>query len=66
MVLSGQVESVGTQVTHFQKGNQVYALNITRFGMYAEYTCLPENSVLALKPSTVTYIEQLTSTKPCS
>ena len=56
MVLAGEVESVGTEVTRFHKGNQVYAFNI-RCGTYAQYTCLPENSVLALKPSNVTYEE---------
>ncbi len=56
MVLAGEVESVGTEVTRFQKGNQVYAFNI-RCGTYAEYTCLPENSALAFKPFNVTYEE---------
>ena len=59
MVFAGEVESVGTEVTRFQKGNQVYAFNI-RCGTYAEYTCLPENSAIALKPSPVTYEEAAT------
>ncbi|HEX9131782.1 MAG TPA: NAD(P)-dependent alcohol dehydrogenase, partial [Ktedonobacteraceae bacterium] len=55
MVLAGEVDSVGQEVTRFHQGNQVYAFNITRFGTYAQYTCLPENSVMAFKPSNVTY-----------
>ena len=56
MVFAGAVESVGIEVTRFQMGNQVYAFNI-RCGTYAQYTCLPENSVMAFKPSNVTYEE---------
>lgn len=57
MVLAGEIAAVGRNVKRFQLGNQVYAFNITRFGAYAEYTCLPEDSVLAAKPSNVTYDE---------
>jgi NADPH:quinone reductase-like Zn-dependent oxidoreductase len=57
MVLAGEVEAVGKQVTRFHPGDQVYAFNPFRYGAYAEYTCLPEASVLAVKPSTVTFEE---------
>jgi NADPH:quinone reductase-like Zn-dependent oxidoreductase len=57
MIVAGEIESVGKEVKHFKKGDQIYALDLTRFSAYAEYACLPENSVIALKPSTVTYEE---------
>jgi NADPH:quinone reductase-like Zn-dependent oxidoreductase len=57
MVAAGEVEAVGNAVTRFQRGDQVFAYDITRFRTYAEYTCLPENSAIALKPSTLTYEE---------
>ncbi|GHO91113.1 NADPH:quinone reductase [Reticulibacter mediterranei] len=57
MVAAGEVEAVGNSVTRFQRGDQVFAYDITRFRTYAEYTCLPENSAIALKPSAVTYEE---------
>ncbi len=61
MVFAGEVESVGTQVKKFKKGDPVYGNTFTstqiRFGAYAEYICLPETSLIALKPSRVTYEE---------
>jgi NADPH:quinone reductase-like Zn-dependent oxidoreductase len=57
MVLAGEVEAVGKQVTRFHPGDQVYAFNPFRYGTYAVYTCLPETTVLAVKPCTVTYDE---------
>jgi NADPH:quinone reductase-like Zn-dependent oxidoreductase len=57
MVLAGEVESVGKDVQRFSRADQVYALNITRFGAYAEYTCLPQSTALTLKPGNLTYEE---------
>jgi NADPH:quinone reductase-like Zn-dependent oxidoreductase len=57
MVLAGEVESVGKEVKQFKKGDQVYAYDITHLSTYAEYACVPDNSTLVFKPSTITYEE---------
>ncbi|HEU0000427.1 MAG TPA: NAD(P)-dependent alcohol dehydrogenase [Ktedonobacteraceae bacterium] len=57
MVVAGEVEAVGKEVTHVKKGDQICAYDLTRLGAYAEYACVPENSAIAVKPSRITYEE---------
>jgi NADPH:quinone reductase-like Zn-dependent oxidoreductase len=58
MELAGVVEEVGGRVTRFAPGDAVFASTFSvGFGGYAEYTCLPEDGVLALEPAGLSFQE---------
>lgn len=55
--LSGEIEDIGSDVTQFKKGDPVFALTELNLGGYAEYTCVHESGLIALKPTNLTYEE---------
>jgi NADPH:quinone reductase-like Zn-dependent oxidoreductase len=57
IVFSGEIEAIGKDITRFKKGDKVYGTSVKNFGTYTEYKCLREESIIALKPNNLTYME---------
>ena len=57
MEFAGTVESVGRTVTRFREGDPVFGSTGFKFGTHAEFVCLPEDGLLAIKPVNMTFEE---------
>jgi NADPH:quinone reductase-like Zn-dependent oxidoreductase len=60
MIFAGEVEAVGAGVTRYKPGDAVFGTTIRsgmNFGTYAEYKCISQDSIIGLKPSTISYEE---------
>lgn len=54
---SGEVESVGKNVSKFKAGQQVFGATRLRLGAYGEYVCLPASYTIVPKPTNASFEE---------
>ncbi|MHA2227205.1 MAG: NAD(P)-dependent alcohol dehydrogenase [Candidatus Hodarchaeales archaeon] len=54
---SGVIESVGKNVTLWKVGNEIFGSSSRHMKAYAEYLVMPEDGILSLKPSNMTFEE---------
>lgn len=54
---AGEIETAGEGARLFREGDQVFGATDLRLSTNAEYVCLPETGMVALKPANITFEE---------
>lgn len=54
---AGKIESIGKDVSNFEKGDDVFGTAKLRMGAYGEYVCLPASYTIVPKPNNLTFEE---------
>jgi len=55
--LSGIIDEVGKAVTLFEPGDEVFAFTGAKYGCHAEYRTMPEDGLMARRPSNLSFGE---------
>lgn len=65
MQVAGHVEAIGENVTKFKVGDEIFASTYeSGFGGHAEFKCFPEDTIISLKPTNVSFDEAATFPVP--
>ncbi|BAO77343.1 NAD(P)-dependent alcohol dehydrogenase [Winogradskyella sp. PG-2] len=54
---SGVIDSAGSEVNEFQIGDEIFGEKLFSNGTNAEFLCIPEDSIIALKPNNISHQE---------
>ena len=54
---AGEIDAVGSAVTSFSVGDQVFGVTGNRFGAHAQFLCVPEDGSITTKPNNMSFEE---------